>query len=474
MSTKKESKKSDSLAKYTMKDDKNTVVLDFSRIPNKEFEQVLTDLIKVSKTQLQSLVISTDFYKDVHPNEFPSTEDCPPRTKSKGEPLLLQNSAYIANSKAIKSILLALKHILSKTTSLTSIKFRAIIFSQSELETLVKYLRENITLKSIAFEAVKLYDKGFNIVVQCGKKEGIESFECSSCGLTDDSILDIKSLLNYHHFKHGEANFNSSLHGGAGDFSGNCIKELILRDNYLSTGALYEIGSVITDIPILFVDLSYNKEMDEQMAMNIRKNAPHCELLVNREERGKPLRSPKRTSQRESQEYFNDAPAQNGYQYPPQAAYQEQQYYGNDQYYDQHYYGDDIQPIPYYQQQMHEQSPKKSPARGRNPQQQQSYPQPQEQPQTNENIDLPQFDLNFDQNDSSPENEAIIGEDLKVVGPRAKEFAKYLQQLETTLLKFQEQKRKEDEEKAYFMRHKKPLKRPKKRASSVRTKKSKR
>ena len=471
----KESQKSDSLSKYTMKDEQNTVVLDFSRIPAKDFEQVLTDLVKMGKSQIQSLVISTDHYREIHPDEFPSAENKAPQIKSGKEDSLLQNSAYLANPKAIKSIILAMKHILQKTESLTSIKFRSIIFPQSDLEVLVTYLKANTKLKSISFDTVPLYDKGFHIVVQCARRERtkneektedqtilpqIETFECSSCGITDDSIPDIKRLLNFHHSVIGEEYFNSSLHGG-GEFSNNCIKELILRGNSLSQGALFEIGFHIVDIPILFVDLSYNKEMDEKIAANLRKSAPHCELIINKEERSQTPKYPKKTSPMNEQD---------DYLYGVQYRSSSQPYYGDNQYQDypeQYQHQEVIQPIPYYQKQA-QKNPKSSPKKKATKQKSQHAPPPNHQ----DDIEIPSFDLQFESDDSGPEDEAVIGVDLKVVGPRAKEFAKYLQCLSQTLAALEAKKRKEEEEKAIFMKHKTVSKRPNKRASSVKSRRS--
>ena len=318
MSSRRDPKqKKDSLSKYYSQGDKKTLVLDFSRIPNKDFETILSDLIKVAKTDLESLVISLDLYADTHPEEYPElisqmngqipnsnrqsfclNDSSPqPTKKARDDPVLVRNSCFKANPKAIKSILLALKHCFKKTTTLKSIRFRSMIFQTAELDILIKYIKECQSIKSIAFENIPLYDKGFSLIYTCAKREGLETFECSKCGISDESIVDIKEILNYHLSAQVRANYDSTLHGETPEFQKNCIQELILKGNYLSTQALMEFGEGIASMPIALVDISDNKQIDVKTATNIRKNAPHCDLVFDSNEKSSPqktAKSPKR------------------------------------------------------------------------------------------------------------------------------------------------------------------------------------
>lgn len=400
MSKKEAKPKKDNLLKYST-GQKGQILIDISKIPAKDYETVLTDLVKCGKSNIESLIISLDTYQMVYPNEFPANQSSAP--KQRGEPVILQNSAFKANSKSIKSMKLALKHIFPKTTSLTEICFRSIFFTTEELVELVDLMKECGTLKKIYFDNVPLYDREFQVVARLAKKKGIYAFGCNRCGLTDDSLPVIISILNYHHSEQGNENYMASLRGGTGEYTINCISELSFAGNNLSTRALFEIGESIGDIPILLVDLSNNQEMDERMAHNIRKNAPHVELLVNNDQRNFVNREPKPKSK--------------------QASFIE---------------------------------PEEIP-----------LPEPQ---QEGEDLRIPTFALG-DFEPEGTDNEVWISKDLKVVGPRAKEFAIYLHALQVSLLKLQEQQEKEERDrqaKEYYMEHRKTSpKLKKKRAASV-------
>lgn len=412
MSGKEPKTKKDGLIKYST-GKQGQVLIDISKIPAKDYEGVLTELVKQGKNNITSLIISLDTYQTVYPNEFPQNHSAAPKQNARGEPVLLQNSAYKASNKAMQSMRLALKHIFAKTTSLTEIIFRSIFFSSDEMQKLIELIKECPMIKRIYFENVPLYDKDFEIIATLAKKQGIESFGCSACGLTDDSIYTIISIINYHYSVQGNQNYMASLRGGNDTYTKNCISELHFPRNNFSTRALFEIGESISDIPLLLLDLSGNQEMDERMANNIRKNAPHVDLLINNDT----INSFERRSKESRQKQRSDSS-------------------------------------------MSLSEPKIK----------MSEPLPQEE----DELRIPTFALG-DFEPEGTDNEVWISKDLKVVGPRAKEFAIYLHALQVSLLKLQGQQEKEERDrqaKQYYMDHHKPLlkdspKKKKKRAASV-------
>ena len=61
MSKKEAKPKKDNLLKYST-GQKGQILIDISKIPAKDYETVLTDLVKCGKSNIESLIISLDTY----------------------------------------------------------------------------------------------------------------------------------------------------------------------------------------------------------------------------------------------------------------------------------------------------------------------------------------------------------------------------------------------------------------------------
>lgn len=163
--------------------------------------------------------------------------------------------------------------VLSNNSSLTTLKFRSIIFSPKDKEQLINSLSSNTTLRKLYFENINLNDESFTMLMKSVKHPGITSIECRQCGLTDLSIPPIKDYLNYHRMIQLKAEKDNDHY-----LRSVCLHSLDFRDNSFSTRLIAEISDILADIPLYLIDLRNNLEFDERFLSNMRRSAPHVEI----------------------------------------------------------------------------------------------------------------------------------------------------------------------------------------------------
>lgn len=261
------------------------LVYDFSRINNKFFSPIITAIKKYGLQHLTSLSFSLDMYYQSYKSEFPTVRPDKARvvirsSKPKMEPTILAESCYRKISKTVEILLDALEYVLKNTTSLETLTFRSFLLTKQQIEKLGEILEQNSTIKKLKFDNVTLFDEGFSIVIRSLHHQGLKSFYCTNCGLTDYSIADVKSFLLFHVSLQREAEWRASLELD-GIVSTICLTTLDLQHNLFSVRFLMEIADVLADMPLTLLDIRYNQLMDDRIVFNIRKSIPHVAIRIN-------------------------------------------------------------------------------------------------------------------------------------------------------------------------------------------------
>lgn len=261
------------------------LVYDFSRINNKFFPPIIAAIKQYGIQHLSSLSFSLDMYYQSYKSEFPTVRPDKARvvirsSKPKMEPTVLAESCYRKLPKAIDSLLLALEYVLKNTSTLETLTFRSFLLTKPQIEKLSQILEQNSTIKKLRFDNVTLFDEGFSVVIRSLHHQGLKSFHCTNCGLTDNSIPDVKSFLLFHVSLQREAEWRASLELD-GIVSTICLTTLDLQHNLFSVRCLMEIADVLADMPLTLLDIRYNQPMDDRIVFNIRKSIPHVAIRIN-------------------------------------------------------------------------------------------------------------------------------------------------------------------------------------------------
>lgn len=274
------------LQSFALSDSKlKDIVYDFSRINNKFFYQIIEGIKKYGLQHLTSLSFSLDMYYQSYKSEFPTVRPEKARvvirsSKPKMEPTVLAESCYRKISKTVENLLEALEYVLKNTTSLESLTFRSFLLTKQQIEKLGEVLEHNSTVKKLKFDNVTLFDEGFSIVIRSLHHQGLKSFYCTNCGLTDNSIPDVKSFLLFHVSLQREAEWRASLELD-GIVSTICLTTLDLQHNLFSVRFLMDVADVLADMPLTLLDIRYNQLMDDRIVFNIRKSIPHVAIRIN-------------------------------------------------------------------------------------------------------------------------------------------------------------------------------------------------
>lgn len=271
------------LAQYSQRTDQN-LEFDLSRIPAKDFDLILNAIARYSKKHIVSLTFTLNFYFENYKGEYPNLNLDSDRIKVprnvKMEPVILTESAYRKNPSIIDKLLNCLYMILPDAEMMRTLVFKAMILNKSQIEKIGESLNKNTSIKTVAFENCTLYDQGFSIIARSIKHLGITSFICRSCGVTDNSISTVKSLLSYHISIQKEAEWKASLEID-GTVSIICMTSVDLQNNLFSVRLLLELGDVLPDIPLTLLDIRGNQHIDEKIAMNMRRTVPHVDIKIN-------------------------------------------------------------------------------------------------------------------------------------------------------------------------------------------------
>lgn len=259
------------------KGDSQNLIYDISQMDPRDFFPLIRSIQRYGHNHIFSLTFTLDHYYDYCWIEYPNikTKSSKRRHKHKTIPFTLANSAYRKIPNTIRHIINMLGKVLSESTTLSSLKFRSVIFSQRDKELLFQSFSGSNSLRRLYFENVNINDEGFGMLVKCLKHPGVTILECRQCGLTDMSSIFINQYLNYHMLLQlkGEKDDDHFL-------KSVCIRSIDLRDNLFGTKVLLEIADILADLPISLIDLRNNSLFDERIVSNIRRSAPHVEIRI--------------------------------------------------------------------------------------------------------------------------------------------------------------------------------------------------
>lgn len=259
------------------KGDSQNLVYDISQMDPRDFFPLIRSIQRYGQKHIFSLTFTLDHYYDYCWIEYPNlkTKSTKRRHKNKLIPFTLANSAYRKIPNTIRQIITMLTKVLSESSTLSTLKFRSVIFNQRDKEQLFQSLSGNSSLRRLYFENVNLNDEGFGMLMKCLKHPGVTTIECRQCGLSDMSALNINQFLNYHMLLQlkGEKDDDHFL-------KSVCLRSIDLRDNLFSTKLLLEIADILVDLPISLIDLRNNNQFDERIVSNIRRSAPHVEIRI--------------------------------------------------------------------------------------------------------------------------------------------------------------------------------------------------
>lgn len=267
----------------TQNDDKH-LCFDFSRLDKKIFFPVLAGIEEFGLRNVESLTICLDLYYESCKREFPSLK---PARGSKSnhsnrdiEPAILVESAFRQVPKVMNHIVSTVERIIRSTISLNTIEFKSIVFSDDQLEILSNAIMSNTTISTINFINVPVFDKGFQVLSRSFRRPGISEIKLQQCGLTDESIESVKSLLAYNVSVQRETEWYASLELD-GAVSTICMKKLDLSGNLFTIALLSEISDSLADIPMTQLNLMENQPMSQRQVNAIRKTLPHINIKVN-------------------------------------------------------------------------------------------------------------------------------------------------------------------------------------------------
>ena len=259
------------------KGDSQNLVYDISQMDPRDFFPLIRSIQRYGQKHIFSLTFTLDHYYDYCWIEYPNlkTKSTKRRHKHKLIPFTLANSAYRKIPNTIRHIITMLSKVLSESSTLSSLRFRSVIFNQRDKELLFQSLSGNSSLRRLYFENVNINDEGFGLLIKCLKHPGVTTIECRQCGLTDMSSLNINQFLNYHMLLQlkGEKDDDHFL-------KSVCLRSIDLRDNLFSTKLLLEIADILADLPISLIDLRNNNQFDERIVSSIRRSAPHVEIRI--------------------------------------------------------------------------------------------------------------------------------------------------------------------------------------------------
>lgn len=255
----------------------SNLVFDFSRIPKNQSDKVLATLIRDSKNGIRAITFCLDSYYEF----YEMTSSFKPNFRTlqavKHEPPSLANSAFRKDNTTIQSIVIALKYILSRAQNLEHLGFRNIPFDSRQLNLIGKSLEKCISLRSLSFDNIQLYDDGFTVIAKSIRKIKLVRLECKNCSLTDQSSASIKMLLNYY-----STGTRRSRKATKVEFTDNeSFQFFDLRYNSFSYRLLLEIGDVLSIVPLKVLDIRYNQLIDAKIASNMKAAIHGLDVRVN-------------------------------------------------------------------------------------------------------------------------------------------------------------------------------------------------
>lgn len=265
------------LISHSLSHSDSNLVFDFSRVPHKQSDKVLATLIHESKTAIRALTFCLDSYYEFYEMNLSFKPNFRTLQTAKHEPPTLANSAFRRDKTAIQSIVIALKYILSRAQNLEHLGFRNIPFDSRQLISIGKSLEKCISLRSLSFDNVPLYDDGFTVIAKSIRKIKLVRLECRNCNLTDSSSAPIKMLLNYY-----STGTRRSRKATKVEFTDNeSFQVFDLRYNSFSYRLLLEIGDVLSIVPLKVLDIRYNQLIDSKIATNMKSAIHGLDVRVN-------------------------------------------------------------------------------------------------------------------------------------------------------------------------------------------------
>lgn len=256
--------------------DRQNLMYDISRMQKNQLDPILNAVKKYGTKHLHNLTFTLDLYYEYFKSEFPQMKDRSSRiqqTSIKVEPFTLENSAYRKKPHAITSLIYTLSAILPKSSSLRILCMKSMLLNGVHIQKLCDSVSLCTSLHVLTFNNVTLFDEGFTILCHALQNSSVTSLTCQSCGLTDASIGPLRDLLSY---KATAQRKSGKLVDRSTELSA-----INLKDNSFSTRILLDIGTYLTDLPITLFDVSDNHTIDVQVASNLRRSAPHVELVIN-------------------------------------------------------------------------------------------------------------------------------------------------------------------------------------------------
>ena len=255
--------------------DSQNLVYDISRLNPRDFLPLIQGVERYGHNHLFSLTFTLDYYYEYCWIEYPNLKTNTIKKKQVKNliPFTLANSAYKKIPNSIHMLTSMFTRLLPITITLSTLKFRSILFSQRDKDRLFSSLNRNSSVRKLCFENVNLGDDGFANLVNSIKHPGITTLECRQCGLTDDSVSAVSEFLTYHMLLQLKAEKDDDNY-----LKLVCLRTLDFRDNSFTTKLLSAITDILCDLPISLIDLRNNSDFDEKLLSSMRRTSPHCEI----------------------------------------------------------------------------------------------------------------------------------------------------------------------------------------------------
>lgn len=255
---------------------------DLSRIFCDQFDSLMKTLKSLCINEYTGLGLTFDLlnrtkHKNMQTEASKSETRTSKRRTTQGS-YALSMSAISKRSGLTGKIARALKEILMETESISFLKLRSITFKANDVCEIADGVFACDTLRSLRLCDVPLGDKGFAKICRALKKTGVVDFQCRKCGLTDRCGPDLHTLIAYHVSVQSEAEWRDSLSTEKSSTPLICLQTLDLRDNDFTYVLVREIFDVMLDLPLKILDFRGNPGISSTVVAELAREKPETTI----------------------------------------------------------------------------------------------------------------------------------------------------------------------------------------------------
>jgi hypothetical protein len=242
---------------------------DLSQIDRDYFCPILSAIYTVGKTKWTGIGFNCQL------------EDQTP-SYVKHPPVELENSAKRLIPNLVPDLIGLLSRVLPKTITLKVLKFRSLRnFAFRETDVLAQSVARCQSLRVLKLRNIPLADEGFIRLAKALRRRAVITLQCRKCNLTDAIGSTLSSLIEYHAGVQAEAEQKAKQQKDR-TLGIICLSQIDLRDNRLTKQFVDTVESIVTDSPVVKLDLRGNHRItaEDKVCPKIVVDVPHSELSL--------------------------------------------------------------------------------------------------------------------------------------------------------------------------------------------------